>query len=51
MKTLRFLLLGPLLLLVVGCASAPTEEEIANADYGEPVSYEDCVKCGETIYR
>ena len=42
MKTLKFVSLGAFMLLVIGCASAPTEEEIANADYGEPVSYEDC---------
>jgi len=44
MKNLRFVFLGSALLLAVGCASAPTEEEIANADYGEPVSYQDCAK-------
>lgn len=44
MKKLRGLVAIVFLGALVGCASAPTEEEIANADYGEPVSYEDCAK-------
>lgn len=33
--------------LLTGCASAPTQQEIANADYGTPMSEDQCRRIAE----
>ncbi|MEN3113094.1 hypothetical protein ACFONG_16005 [Uliginosibacterium paludis] len=33
--------------LLVGCASAPTQEEISRADYGQPMSQQECLSISE----
>ena len=47
---MKFIL--PLLLvafLLSGCASAPTAEQLANADYGSSQSPEDCISVAEAV--
>ena len=42
----------PLLVIAImlsGCASAPTEEQLANADYGSYQSPEDCIRVAEEV--
>lgn len=38
-------------IFIVGCASAPTQKEIANADYGKYQSLDDCKRIAEKIIR
>jgi len=50
----RVLLLELLLLTLVGCATMPSQQEIANLDYGQPISidYKKAIKTffAETLY-
>ena len=48
MNKLMLMLLG---LTLIGCASAPSQEEMANADYGSYQSPENCVLVAESKIR
>ena len=50
MKSLSILLiLSAVFVLFTGCASAPTEEEIKNADYGKPVGIATCISLAKAF--
>ena len=48
MKKILVMLLG---FLLIGCASAPSQEEIENADYGSFQSQDDCIRISESKIR
>ena len=45
----RIIILLATLVLFTGCANAPTNEEIRNADYGNPVDINKCIEVAQNF--
>lgn len=41
--------LSSLLFVLLGCASAPTQEELLHADYGRDITAEECISIAERV--